>query len=62
MKIKDNWKKKALVNKEQYDELYKDSIDNNDSFWNKQGKRLNWIKDYTKIKDVTYSNKDVSIK
>ena len=35
--------------------------DNNDSFWNEQGKRLDWKKKYTKIKDVKYSSKDVKI-
>ena len=38
-----------------------DSLDNNDSFWNEQGKRLDWKKKYTKIKDVKYSSQDVKI-
>ncbi len=43
-------------------QIYKDSIKNNDSFWEKEGKRIDWIKPYTKIKDVKYSSNDVSIK
>ena len=31
-------------------------------FGKKEGKRINWIKPYTKIKDVKYSNSDVKIK
>ncbi len=62
MKIKDYWKKDALVNNSEYLDLYEDSIKNNDKFWEKHGKRVDWIKKYTKIKDVTYSKKNVSIK
>ena len=62
MKIKDYWKKDALVDSSEYIDLYEDSIKNNDKFWEKHGKRIEWIKKYTKIKDVTYSKKNVSIK
>ena len=62
MKIKEVWKKDALVNSSRYKELYEESINNNNKFWNKHGKRIDWIKEYTKIKDVIYSKKNVSIK
>ena len=62
MKIKDYWKKDALVDSFGYKDLYEDSIKNNDKFWEKHGKRIDWIKKYTKIKNVTYSKKNVSIK
>ena len=50
MKILDRWKSEALVDKEQYENLYKESILENDDFWNKQGNRINWIKKYSKIR------------
>ena len=62
VKIKSDWQKKALVNKKQYEKKYNDSVKNNEEFWKKEGKRINWIKPYTKIKDVKYSKTDVSIK
>ena len=34
----------------------------NDGFWKKEGKRIDWIKPYKKIKDVKYSKSDVKIK
>ena len=41
---------------------YKQSIKNNDDFWRKEGKRISWIKPYSKIKDVKYSKEKVQIK
>ena len=55
MKIKDDWKNDALVNSSKYKELYEESINNNSKFWDKHGKRIDWIKKYTKIKDIVYS-------
>ena len=31
-------------------------------FWSEHGKRIDWVKPYTKIKEVVYSKNDVSIK
>ena len=61
-KTKSDWVKKALVNKKQYEKKYNHSIKQNDEFWKKEGKRITWIKPYTKIKDVKYSKSDVHIK
>ena len=62
IKTKSDWIKKALTNKKQYEKKYSYSIKNNDDFWKKEGKRINWIKPYKKIKSVKYSKSDVSIK
>ena len=61
-KIKKEWVKKALINKPGYEKKYKSSIKDNDLFWKKEGRRISWIKPYTKIKDVKYSKTDVNIK
>ena len=61
-KTKKDWVSKAIVNKSQYDKKYKSSLSDNEGFWKKEGKRISWIKPYTKIKDVKYSNSDVRIK
>ena len=51
-KIKDSWLSEAKVNKEEYEKMYEESISDNESFWSKHGKRIDWFKPYTKIKDV----------
>ena len=61
-KVPKKWSNKAYVNKNQYEKKYRLSIKNNEDFWKKEGKRINWIKPYKKIKDVKYSNTDVKIK
>ena len=61
-KVSKKWARKAYVDKNQYEKKYKLSIKDNEGFWRKEGKRIDWIKSYTKIKDVKYSKTDVKIK
>ncbi len=49
IKIRENWIQNAKVNK-------------NEEFWKEQGKRIDWLKPFSKIKVVKYSSKDVVIK
>ena len=61
-KVKSEWIKKAIANKKTYEKKYSHSLKDNDKFWRTEGKRITWIKPYSKIKDVKYSNSDVYIK
>ena len=38
------------------------SINDPENFWAEHGQRIDWIKPYTRIKDVSYSEKDLHIK
>jgi len=61
-KVPKKWSKSAYIDKNQYEKKYKLSIKDNEGFWSKEGKRIDWIKPYKKIKDVKYSKTDVRIK
>ncbi len=60
-KVQAAWKKRALIDNDTYLKWYKDSIANPDKFWGKHGKRVDWIKPYTKVKNTSFKGK-VSIK
>ena len=61
-KSKDWIKDKALINKEDYKKLYNQSITDPLSFWDEQGKRLDWYTPYTKIRDYSYDINNLYIK
>jgi acetyl-CoA synthetase len=54
--------KSALIDANGYAALYQDSIANPDQFWAEHGKRIDWIKPYSQISDVSYDAKDLHIK
>ncbi len=62
IKVSDSWANQAYVNDSKYKKKYKLSIKDNDKFWTKEGKRISWIKKYSKIKDIKYSKDEVKIK
>ncbi len=45
---------KALVNAEKYEEMYAASLADPEAFWRQHGKRLRWMRPYTKVKNVNW--------
>lgn len=52
----------AHANAARYREMYAESISDPDKFWGREGKRLDWIKPYTRVKDTDFTFGKVSIK
>ena len=50
----------AHVDAAKYDTMYAASIADPDAFWGEHGKRVDWIKPYTQVKDVSYDLGNVS--
>ncbi len=53
---------RCLINPEQYETKYKQSINDPDTFWGEQGKILDWITPYQKVKNTSFAPGNVSIK
>ena len=56
------WSQRAFVNEAKYKDMYEHSIKDPDGFWGEHGKRIDWIKPYSKVKNTSYDPKNVSIK
>ncbi len=52
----------AHVGPDDYARLYAASIDDPEAFWGREGKRLDWIKPYTKVKNTDFTFGQVDIK
>ena len=52
----------AKINKSDYDIMYAKSVNNPEDFWSEHGKRIDWIKPFSKVKNVDFSHPNVSIK
>ena len=60
--VPEEWKKRALMTKAQYDTAYAASVKDPDGFWGKEAARLDWAKPFTKVKNVSYDPDKLSIK
>ncbi|KJS40326.1 MAG: acetyl-CoA synthetase [Roseovarius sp. BRH_c41] len=50
------------IDSETYERMYAASITDPEAFWGEHGKRLDWIKPYTKVKNTSFDYDNVSIK
>ena len=60
-RVQPAWKKNALIDDETYRKWYAESVKNPEKFWAKHGKRIDWFKPFTKVKNTSFEGK-VSIK
>lgn len=52
----------AHIDAAKYDEMYAASVADPDAFWGEHGKRIDWIKPYTKVKNTSFEHSDVHVK
>jgi acetyl-CoA synthetase len=55
-------KERTLVTQSQYEDMYAHSVNDNEGFWAEEAKRVDWIKPFTKVKDVSYAKDDLHIR
>ena len=51
----------ALIDNSSYQALYDASIADPDAFWAEHGKRIDWLKPYSQVSDVSYDKADLHI-
>ena len=52
----------AHINPERYNALYQQSIADRDGFWREQAQRIDWMKPFTQIEDVSWNKDDLHIR
>ncbi|PKP76771.1 MAG: acetate--CoA ligase [Alphaproteobacteria bacterium HGW-Alphaproteobacteria-3] len=55
------WKTRAIADAETYRDMYEASVNDPDSFWRREGLRIDWMKPYTKVKNTSFDPHNVSI-
>ena len=56
------WAERAWIDDKGYRTLYERSVADPQGFWGELGRRIDWIKPYTKVKNTSFGPGDVSIK
>jgi len=56
------WAAKAKIDAKRYDQLYAESIADPDTFWRREGQRLEWITPFTRVKNTSFDEADFGVK
>ena len=57
-----DWRERALIDSEAYDAMYARSLSDTEGFWREQAKCIDWIKPFTKVKNVSWNPDNLFIK
>ena len=56
------WSARAEIDETKYQAMMKRSLEDPNGFWGEVGKRIDWMKPYTKVKNTSFDPANVSIK
>ncbi len=60
--VKPEFAARARIGKDDYQRLYRESVEDPEGFWRKAAGRLDWFREPTRIKDVSYALDDFRIR
>jgi acetyl-CoA synthetase len=60
--VSPSWSERAFIDRAKYDELYTRSMVDPEGFWREAAARLDWIKPFTKVKNVSWDPDNFFIK
>ncbi|HEY8351849.1 MAG TPA: acetate--CoA ligase [Sphingomonadales bacterium] len=52
--VSPEWAKNAWIDEKKYQAMYEESLRDPEGFWGREGKRLDWIRPYTRVKDTSF--------
>ena len=56
------WRERAYIDSARYDAMYARSLADPEGFWAEHARRLDWIRPFTKVKDVSWNPDNLHIK
>ena len=60
--VNDYFRERAYIDEKTYDDMYRRSLADNEGFWAEQAERIDWMKPFTEVKDVSYDADDLRIR
>ncbi len=55
-------RERTRVDQQCYENMYRHSVEDNTGFWSEQARRINWIKPFGRVRDVSWERDDVYIR
>jgi acetyl-CoA synthetase len=56
------WRERALIDRAKYEEMYARSVRDPEGFWGEQAQRIDWIRPFTTVKNVSWDPDNLFIK
>src|SRR5256885_12596662 len=56
------WRERAFIDRAKYEEMYARSVSDPEGFWREESRRVDWMKPFTKVKDVSWNPDNLHIR
>ena len=60
--VLEEWARRAFIDEAKYQDMYRQSVADPEKFWGEEGRRLDWIKPYSRVKNTSFGPGNVSIR
>ncbi len=60
--VRDDIAARAILDKDAYEKAWRRSMEDPEGFWAEQARRIDWIKPFTQVKDVSFDARDLHIR
>jgi acetyl-CoA synthetase len=60
--VSSEWRARAFIDHVKYDEMYARSVRDPEGFWREQAQRIDWIRPFTRVKNVSWDPDNLFIK
>ena len=57
-----SWAERAWLDRSGYEAMYERSVTDSEAFWTEQAQRIDWIRPFTQVKDVSFAKDDVHVR
>ncbi|MBV9332245.1 MAG: acetate--CoA ligase [Alphaproteobacteria bacterium] len=60
--VPQEWKTRAFIDQAKYRSMYERSLKDPDGFWREQAERIDWIRPFSRVSDVSFAAEDLHIR
>jgi acetyl-CoA synthetase len=60
--VPEEWARRALVDADRYETMYRESVEEPDAFWRREAQRIDWMRPFTMVKESSFEKADFGIR
>jgi acetyl-CoA synthetase len=60
--VPEEWARKALIDADRYAAMYRESVEDPESFWRREAQRIDWMLPFSRVKETSFGEADFCIR
>ena len=60
--VPDEWARKALIDADLYGAMYRESVEDPETFWRREAQRIDWMRPFSRVKETSFHEADFGIR